>query len=122
MIQSIVHHWPLLSPIFRAAYESRVEKTYLLKRSANRSNFLHRHKTGSASQPGRLPLIETSDNSREQGLENTAGRFSVSKYVLTTFTTWGRAVSCCKITLSCLSLCCGRLSFNARLKLINCVR
>jgi len=27
MIQSIVHRWPLLSPIFREAYESRVEKT-----------------------------------------------------------------------------------------------
>ncbi|GFT97004.1 uncharacterized protein TNCV_5107861 [Trichonephila clavipes] len=74
MIQSIVHHWPLLSPIFRAAYKSRVEKTgYLLKRSTNRSNFLLLHKTGSAGQPGRVPLIETSDNPREQGLENTAG-------------------------------------------------
>ncbi|GFV82965.1 uncharacterized protein TNCV_1179801 [Trichonephila clavipes] len=31
------------------------------------------HKTGSAGQPGRGPLIETSDNPREQGLENTAG-------------------------------------------------
>ena len=27
MIQSIVHRLPLLSPIFRVAYESRVEKT-----------------------------------------------------------------------------------------------
>ena len=26
MIQSIVHRWPLLSPIFRVAYEFRVEK------------------------------------------------------------------------------------------------
>jgi len=52
MIQSIVHCWPLLSPIFRVAYESRVEKT---------------------GQPGRVPLIETSDSQREQRLENTAG-------------------------------------------------
>jgi len=74
MIQSIVHRWPLLSPIFLAAYESRVEKTgHLLKRSTNRSNFLLLHMTGSAGQPGRVPLIETSDSQREQRLENTAG-------------------------------------------------
>jgi len=34
--------------------------------------FLLLHKTGSAGQPGRVPLIETSDNQREQRLENTA--------------------------------------------------
>ena len=74
MIQSIVHRWPLLSPIFREAYESRVEKTgHLLRLSTNRSNFLLLHKTGSADQPGRVPLIETSDSQREQRLENTAG-------------------------------------------------
>jgi len=74
MIQSIVHCWPL-SPIFRVAYESRVEKTgHLLRLSTNRSNFLLLHKTGSlAGQPGRVPLIETSDSQREQRLENTAG-------------------------------------------------
>ena len=72
MIQSIVHRWPLLSLMFRVAYESRVEKTgHLL--STNRSNFLLLHKTGSAGQPGRVPLIETSDSQREQRLENTAG-------------------------------------------------
>ena len=70
MIQSIVHRWPLLSPIFRVAYESCVEKTdHLLRLSTNRSNFLLLHKTWSAS----LPLIETSDSQREQRLENTAG-------------------------------------------------
>jgi len=125
MIQSIVHRWPLLSPIFRVAYESRVEKPgHLLRLSTNRFNFLLLHKTGSAGQPGREPLIETSDSQREQHLENTAGgvELPISKYVLITFATWGRA--CCKITslLSCLSLYCGRLSFNARLKRINCVR
>ena len=74
MIQSIVHRWPLLSPICRIAYESRVEKTsHLLRLSTNRFNFLLLHKTGSADQPGRVPLIETSDNQREQRLENTAG-------------------------------------------------
>jgi len=73
MIQSIIHHWPLLSPIFRVAYESRVEKTHLLRLSTNRSNFLLLRKTGSAGQPGRVPLIEISDNQREQRLENTAG-------------------------------------------------
>ena len=110
MIQSIVHRWPLLSPIFRVAYESRVEKTgHLLRLSTNRSNFLLLHKTGSAGQPGRVPLIETSDSQREQRLENNGewGRtshFNISKCVLTTFATWGRALSCCKITLSCLSL------------------
>ena len=125
MIQSIVHRWPLLSPIFRVAYESRVEKTgHLLRLSTNRSNFLFLHNTGSAGQPGRVPLIETSDNQREQRLENTADgdRTSHFKYVLTTFAIWSRALSCCKITLSCLSLYYGRLSFNAWLKRINCFR
>jgi len=37
------------------------------------SNFLLLHKTGSAGQPDRVPLIETSDSQREQRLENTAG-------------------------------------------------
>jgi len=74
MIQSIVHRWPLLSPIFWVAYESRVEKTgHPLRLSTNRSNFLLLHKTGSAGQSGRVPLIETSDSQREQRLENTAG-------------------------------------------------
>ena len=73
MIQSIVHRWPLLSPIFRVVYESRVEKTdHLLRLSTNRFNFLLLHKIGSAGQPGRVPLIETSDSQREQRLENTA--------------------------------------------------
>jgi len=73
MIQCIVHRWLLLSPIFRVAYESRIEKTgYLLRLSTNRSNFLLLHKTGSG-QLGRVPLIETSDSQREQRLENTAG-------------------------------------------------
>ena len=54
-------------------YESRVEKTdHLLRLSMNRSNFLFLHKTGSADQPGRVPLIEISDSQREQRLENTA--------------------------------------------------
>ena len=74
MIQSIVYRWPLLSPIFRVAYESRVEKIdHLLRLSTNRSNFLFLHKTGSAGQPGRVPLIEISDSQKEQRLENTAG-------------------------------------------------
>ena len=74
MIQSIVHRWPLLFPIFRVAYESRVEKTsHLLRLSTNQSNFLLLRKTGSAGQPGRVPLIETSDSQRKQCLENTAG-------------------------------------------------
>ena len=92
MIQSIVHRWPLLSPIFQVAYESRVEKTgHLLRLSTNRSNFLLLHKIGSAGQPGRVSLIETSDSQREQRLENTADgvdfHLNVSKYVLTTFAT-----------------------------------
>jgi len=73
MIQSIVHRWPLLSPISRVAYESRVKKTgHLLRLSTNRSNVLLLHKTGSGGQPGRVPLIETNDSQREQRLENTA--------------------------------------------------
>jgi len=95
MIQIIVHRWLLLSPIFRVAYESRVEKTgHLLRLSMNRSNFLLLHKTGSAGQPGRVSLIETNDSQREQRLENTAGEvgFPISTfpsvwYVLTTFAT-----------------------------------
>ena len=112
MIQSIVHRWPLLSPIFRVAYESRVEKTGdLLRLSTNRSNFLLLHKTGSAGQPGRVPLIETSDSQREHTSGEYGGwgrtsHFNVFKYVLIIFATWGRALSCCKITLSCLSLYC----------------
>ena len=75
MIQSIVHRWPLLSPTFRVAYASRVEKTdHLLRLSTNRSNFLLLHKTRRlAGQSSRVPLIETSDSQREQRLENTAG-------------------------------------------------
>ena len=85
MIQSIVHRWPLLSLIFRVAYESRVEKTgHLLRLSTNRSNFLLLHKIGSAGQPDRVPLIEISDNQKEQCLENTADRvgflISIQKY------------------------------------------
>jgi len=93
-----------------------------LRLSTNRSNFLLLHKTGSAGQPGRVSLIETSQ--REQRLENTAGGVGlpISKYVLITFAIWGRALLCCKITLSCFSLYCGRLSFNVRLKRINCIR
>jgi len=37
------------------------------------SNFLLLHKTGSAGQPGHVPLIETSDSQREQRLENMVG-------------------------------------------------
>jgi len=40
--------------------------------ATNRSNFLLLHKTGSDGQPGRVPLIETSDSQREQRLENMA--------------------------------------------------
>jgi len=70
MIQSIVHRWPLLSLIFRVAYESRVEKTgHLLRLSTNRSNFLLLHKKCWSARP----LIETSDSQREHRLENTAG-------------------------------------------------
>ena len=73
MIQSIVHRWTLLSPIFQVTYESRAEKTgHLLRLSTNRSNSLLLHKTGSAGQPGRVLLIETSDSQREQRLENAA--------------------------------------------------
>ena len=60
MIQSIVHRWPLLSLIFRVAYESREKTGLLLRLSTNRSNFLLLHKTGSAGQSGRVPLIKTS--------------------------------------------------------------
>ena len=71
-VLSIANHYFL--PSFRVAYESRVEKTgHLLRLSMNRYNFLLLHKTGSAGQPGRVPLIETSDSQREQRLENTAG-------------------------------------------------
>jgi len=86
MIQSIVHRWPLLSPIFRVVYESRIEKTgHLLRLSMNRSNFLLLHKTGNAGQPGHVPLIETSDNQREQRLENTAGEVGLP---ISTFPTY----------------------------------
>jgi len=35
--------------------------------------FFTSSETGSTGQPGRVPLIETSDSQREQRLENTAG-------------------------------------------------
>jgi len=75
----VIHLWFKVLSIaghyfLRVAYESRVEKTdHLLRLSTNRSNFLPLHKTGSAGQPGRVPLIETSDSQRKQHLENTAG-------------------------------------------------
>jgi len=73
MILNVIHRWPLFYPIFRAAYESCVEKTaHLLKRSTYRSNFWLLYKNVSAGQTGRVPLIETNDNQREQCLENTA--------------------------------------------------
>jgi len=69
---------PLLATTFShfsSSNESRVEKTgHLLRLSTNRSNFLLLDKTGSAGQPGCVPLIETSDSQRKQCLENTAGR------------------------------------------------
>ena len=125
-VLSIAGHYFL--PSSGQCTKSRIEETgHILKRFKSRSNFLLLHKTESAGQPSRVPLIETSDSPKEQRLENTAewGRtshFNVSKYVLTTFATWAWALSCCKITLSCLSLYCGRFSFNARLKRIICVR
>jgi len=98
----VFHRWPLLSPIFRVAYESRVEKTgHLLKLPTNRSNFLLLHKTWSTGQPGSVPLIETSDSQREQRLENTAGgiglpisTFSSTSWPLSHFffLIWGRAL------------------------------
>ena len=74
MIQSIVHRWPLLSSHLSGSVRIPRWKTgHLLKRFTNRSNFLLLHKTGSAGQPGRVPLIETSDSPSEPLLENTAG-------------------------------------------------
>ena len=69
MIQSIVNRWPLLSPIFRVAYESRVEKTGHLLRLHESIQFFTDRKCWSA----RPCVIETSDSQREQHLENTAG-------------------------------------------------
>ena len=65
MIQSIVHRWPLLSPTFRVAYESHVEKTGHLLRLSRIDPIFYFFKIGSAGQPGRVPLIETSDSQRE---------------------------------------------------------
>ena len=48
--------------------------------------------------------------------------FNVSKYVLTDLATCGRALSCWRITLLCLSWYCGRSFFNTRLERINCFR
>ena len=124
MIQSIVHRWPLLSPIFRIAYESRVEKTgHLLRLSTNRSNFLLLHKTGSAGQPGRVPLIETSDSQREQRLENTAGEdFPLQRFqvCLDHFRNMGSSIVMLQNHFI-VSLVVLRPSFNARLKRINYV-
>jgi len=40
MIQSIVHRWPLLSPIFRVAYESRIyANKYNIKNIVIKNNF-----------------------------------------------------------------------------------
>jgi len=71
--------------------------------------FFFLHKTRNAGQPGRVPLIETSNSQREQRLENTAGGVGlpiskISKYVLTTFATKSLyRVSRC-IAAVCLSM------------------
>jgi len=57
--------------------------------------------------------------SREYGGWGKTSNFCVSKYVWTACATWGRALSCWEITLSCLYSYCGRFSFNDRLKRIN---
>ena len=122
MIQSIVHRWPFLSPIFRVAYESRVEKTgHLLKLSTNRSNFLLLHKIGSAGQPGCVPLIETSDGKSEGATSGEYGgwgrtsHFNVAKYVLTTFATWGcyAAKSLYRVSRCIAAVCLSMLGSNA---------
>ena len=72
MIQSIVHRWSLLSPIFRVA--NPASKKLVIFRGYPRIDpifyFFIRPEV-LISQA--VPLIETSDSQREQRLENTAG-------------------------------------------------
>ena len=104
----------------------RRKKWSSLRLSTNRSNFLLLHKTGSAGQPGRVPLIETNDSQREQRLENTAGGVGlpISTFPSMSWPLSQHGVEHCHAAKSLyrVSLYCGRLSFNARLKRINCVR
>ena len=66
----------LVTTFSHLAYESRVEKTdHLLRLSTNPIFYFF---IRSAGQPGRVPLIETSDSQREQRLENTAGGVGLS--------------------------------------------
>jgi len=73
MIQSIVHRWPLLSPIFWRSVRIPRRKNWSSFEAIHESNFLLLHKIGSAGQPGHVLLIQTSDSQRKQRLENTAG-------------------------------------------------
>jgi len=103
----------------------RRKNCHLLKLSTNRSNFLLLHKTGSADQPGRMPLIEISDSQKEQRLENTADGVGlpISMFSSMSWPLSQHGVEHCHAAKSLyLSLYCGRLSFNARFKRINCVR
>ena len=91
MIQSIVHRWPLLSPIFRAVYESRFEKTgHLLKRFKNWSKFStssYYRKCWSA-RPCTINQNKWQSEGAVSGENDGWGRtshFNVSKYVLTIF-------------------------------------
>lgn len=62
LIKSIVNRWLLLSSIFVAAYEFRIEKAgHLLKRSTNP----YLRKIGSAAWVGHIPWIVTSDSLME---------------------------------------------------------
>ena len=61
-------------------------------------------------------MVSEGATSGEYGGWGKASHFSVSKYVLTGLATCGRALSCWRITSSCFSWYCGRLSFNAWLK------
>ena len=61
------------------------------------------------------------ETSGEYGGWSKTSHFIVSIYVLAGLATCGRALSCWRITLSCISWYCGCFSFNARLKRIKCV-
>lgn len=118
IIQSIIHSLTLLYPILQAVYEFYVGKNgHVSKRSKNGSNSWLFYKTGKDGQPGHVPWIEIGNSLREQPLDNMEGGVAFpistfSKCVLTTLVSWSRALFCCKITLSCLSLYCNRLSFK----------
>ena len=90
----------------------------------NQPNFRIGRNKWSAAQPDHVPSIGRDVSRTEQFLNYTAGggrisQLSVFKKVFSGWASWGRALSYCKTTLSCLLKHCARFSLIARFEWIN---